>query len=392
MLKIGLIGKPNVGKSTLFSALTFSQAEIANYPFTTTKPNVGIGYIFTDCPHIELKKKCNPREGSCNEGRRMVPLEVIDVPGLIPGASQGKGMGNEFLDNIREADVILHVFDASGKVDSEGNPSLEYLPQWEDILSVEEELRSWMSTRIYRDWDKFARKADSSGDRIDRALHEKLGSYGISDQQTSLLVATLDLPKKLASWGPGEIDRLITEIFRKVKPIFRIGNRADLSSNEIMESLKKADTEVNFISGGYELLLEKAERSGVLESTGEGWTISSKATEPQRKALSDMLNIYANGHCQYSRNVLGKIVFQNLGYRVVYPVSDETSWSDSKGNVLPDAILVPGGTTALELAFRVHTDIGRGFIRAIDCRTRMAIRKDHELSNGDVVRIVAKTQ
>lgn len=392
MLKLGLIGKPNVGKSTLFSALTFSQAEIANYPFTTTKPNVGIGYIVASCPHKELGKKCNPREGKCLDGRRYVPLEIIDVPGLIPGASEGKGMGNEFLDYIREADVILHIFDSSGKVDSEGNPSSEILPQWDDVISIEEELVAWLSSRIFRDWEKFARKADSSGERLDRSIHEKLASYGISEQQTSALVTSMELPKKLASWNMEEVKLLVREIFRTVKPIYRIGNRSDISSKEILESLRSRDHEIHFVSGGYELLMEKAEKNGMLENANDRAIITAKATDYQRRALEEMLNLYRNGFTEFSRDVIGRIVFESLGYSVVFPVSDDSTWSDSKGNVLPDAILVPKGTTALELAFRVHTDIGQGFIRAIDCRKKMAIRKDHPLSMGDVIRIVSKTQ
>jgi hypothetical protein len=392
MLKLGLIGKPNVGKSTLFSALTFSPAEIANYPFTTTKPNVGIGYIVATCPHTELGKQCTPREGKCLDGRRFVPLEIIDVPGLIPGASEGKGMGNEFLDYIREADVILHIFDSSGKVDSEGNPSSDTLPQWDDIISIEEEMVAWLSSRIFRDWEKFSRKADSTGERLDRSLHEKLASYGISDQQTSALVTSIELPRKLSSWKLEDVNLLVREIFRTVKPIFRIGNRSDISSKEILESLRNRDSQISFVSGGYELLMEKAEKNGIIEFASDRAEITSRATASQRKALEEMLNLYRNGFTELSRDVLGRIVFESLGYSVVYPVSDDSSWSDSKGNVLPDAILVPKGTTALELAFKVHTDIGQGFIRAIDCRKKMAIRKDHTLSMGDVVRIVAKTQ
>ena len=391
MLKIALIGKPNVGKSTLFSALTFSQAEIANYPFTTVKPNIGVGYVITKCPDIEIGKKCNPREGRCNGGRRLVPVEIIDVPGLIPGASEGKGMGNEFLDYIREAEIIIHVFDTSGKISSEGEPISVDSDQWEDVISVEREMVLWLSSRIYRDWDKFSRKADASQERPEKILHERLASYGISEHQTTGLLSGLSLPRKFSHWKKEDAEKLVNEIFKKVKPIVRVGNRADLSSKERLQSFLKEDDKCFFVSGGYELLLEKASKIGLVKDDGSTIKATGKGTQEQMNALEGIIKFYSNTIHSRVWEVLSHVVFNVMNYSVVYPVADESTWSDSKGNVLPDAILIPPGTTSLDLAFRIHSDIGSGFIRAIDCRKKMAVRKDYVLNSADVIKIVSKT-
>jgi GTP-binding conserved hypothetical protein TIGR00650 len=108
---IGVIGKPNVGKSTFFSAITQHIVEIANYPFTTINPNIGTAYVRKTCPHIILGKNCNPKNSVCMEGIRMIPVSIMDVAGLVPEAHKGKGLGNRFLDNLRNADALIHVVD-----------------------------------------------------------------------------------------------------------------------------------------------------------------------------------------------------------------------------------------------------------------------------------------
>ena len=391
MIKVALIGKPNVGKSTLFSAITFSQAEIANYPFTTIKPNVGVGYVVTKCPHTELGRACNPREGRCLDGQRLVPVEIIDVPGLIRGASEGKGMGNEFLDYIREAEVILHVFDTSGRVNSDGLPTTEDQEQWDDVVNIEREMTLWLTSRLYRDWDKFSRKADASSERPEKIFHERLASYGISEHQAAMLFSSASPPEKFSRWTIEDCERIVAEIFRRVKPIIRVGNRSDLSGEDKLRKFLDKDPGCSFVSGGYELLLEKATNMGFISDKGNSISLTGEGNDKQKKALSDILRFYDNPIHKRIRDVLSNVVFNVMNYSVVFPVSDESSWTDGKGNILPDALLVPPGTNSLDLAYRIHTDIGKGFIRAIDCRKKMAVRKDHVVGSGDVIKIVSKT-
>ncbi|MCI4346985.1 MAG: 50S ribosome-binding GTPase, partial [Thermoplasmata archaeon] len=112
-MEIGVVGKPNVGKSTTFNALTLLDVPMAPYPFTTIKPNRGVGAVRAPCPHGEKGTPCTPGNARCTEGIRWVPVQLIDVPGLVPGAHEGKGLGHKFLDELRAADGLLQVIDAS---------------------------------------------------------------------------------------------------------------------------------------------------------------------------------------------------------------------------------------------------------------------------------------
>ena len=391
-VKIGLIGKPNVGKSTLFSALTKAPVDIANYPFTTLKPNVGIGWLTAKCPEAEIGSRCTPREGSCVNGTRFIPVEIIDVPGLIPGASEGKGMGNEFLDNIRDSEAIIHVFDASGRTAPDGTPLQESRDPVEDISAIENEMIAWMADRIYRDWDKFARKADASSERMERILETKIGTFGIKEKQISLILTKDAFPAKLSHWDNSHATRFASLVFRYIKPIIRVANKCDAAPPEYIEKILKFDESIYFISGEYELTLEKAMGASLINTLDMGFVVSQKANQAQRNALEKIRAFLSSSYITRMDQILSHIVRDVLRYVVAYPVADEGTWGDKKGNILPDAFLMPYGTTAHEMAFRVHSDIGEGFIKAIDCRTKRAIGKDHVIEDSEVVRIVSKTK
>lgn len=107
MITLALAGKPNCGKSTFFRAATMAPAEIANYPFTTINANFGVAYFRAVCPCRSLSLTCE----SCQDGVRFVPVNLVDVAGLVPDAHKGRGLGNQFLDNLRQADAILHILE-----------------------------------------------------------------------------------------------------------------------------------------------------------------------------------------------------------------------------------------------------------------------------------------
>ena len=393
LVKIGLVGKPNVGKSTLFSAITESDVEVANYPFTTIKPNVGVALFKTRCPEVEIGVKCSPREGRCVNGTRYVPVEVIDVPGLIPGASEGKGMGNEFLDNIRDSDAIIHVFDSSGTTSLEGTPSGEEITDpLEEIAFVRAELIKWMSSKLSKDWEKFARKVESRKDKPERLIVKKVASFGLGERDVAEILLKEEFPSKLSHWNEEFFTRFAESVFRYVKPLIHIGNKADIAKKETLDRIREKYPETFFISAEYELAIRKAKAAGFINSIGADFELSPKCSEKQKEALNMMRGFFGGSGIDRIEDVVEQLVRKTLGYIVVFPVYDESHWTDKDGNVLPDAFLVRKGENALNLAFRVHTEIGEGFIRAIDCRKKMVVSKDHELNDGDVIRIVSKTK
>ncbi|MEM0156281.1 MAG: YchF-related putative GTPase [Thermoplasmataceae archaeon] len=387
-IKIGLVGKPNVGKSTIFSAITKTHAEIGNYPFTTVKPNLGVTFIDHACPEKDLGHPCNPREGTCRNGIRMIPVEIIDVPGLIPGASEGKGMGNEFLDNIRDVDAIIHVYDASGKTTADGNPSETFVDPAEELKFIREELVNWVASRLGRDWEKFSRKADSTGERIETKLMPKVGTFGLREQDIETILLKEAFPAKLSIWTSDDFMDFASAIFKYVKPLIHVGNKSDELNNQEMSRLANI-TDNNFmVSGIYELALARASGAGLIRSTEVPVEISLGLKDAQKDALARINAFFQGGIPVRIGKVISDIVYRLLHYIVVFPVYDEGKWCDKDGNVLPDAFLVHAGNTALDLAFNIHTEIGEGFIRAINGRTKMVVGKEYELKDGDVIKIV----
>ena len=390
MLKIGLIGKPNAGKSTLFSAITSIDVDIANYPFTTIKPNVGISFIKDKCPENEITAKCNPREGRCAEGIRYIPVEIIDVPGLIEGASEGKGMGNEFLDNVRDADIIINLFDASGMTDLEGNPSENKHDPGEDVKFVYREIVNWMNGKISKDWQKFSRKEDNSPERLEVKMLQKAATFGLNEKDVIFIMTREKFPDKLIHWGNDDINRFSEAILKYAKPVFNIGNKSDLLTEEALKEFSAKETSY-LISAQYELLIEKAFNNGYISSDGNDFTFTAKSGEAQKTVLNEIMLKYKSWSIMRFYDVLTAII-KSLGYIVVYPVLDETRWEDKNGNVLPDAYLMKDGDTALDLAYKIHTDIGKNFIRAVNGRTKRIIGKDYKLLNNDVIKIISNSR
>ena len=197
-MKVGLVGKPNAGKSTFFNAVTSAVAQIGDYPFTTIDKNVGIAHVRKPCPSKELGLIPNPNNSLSEDGIRYIPIEVIDVAGLVPGAHEGKGMGNKFLDDLRQADVLIHVVDSSGKTDLEGN-SVELADPLEEISFLENELHHWIANIIIRNWSRSARAVEA-GEKIENFLSERLAGLKISREAVILSLRKSAISKPIMKW------------------------------------------------------------------------------------------------------------------------------------------------------------------------------------------------
>ena len=387
-MKVGLVGKPNAGKSTFFTAVTSATAQIGDYPFTTIDKNVGIAHVRKPCPSKDLNLEPNPNNSLSIEGVRYIPIEVIDVAGLVPGAHEGKGMGNKFLDDLRQADVLIQVIDSSGNTDLEGNATSGANPI-DEINFLKNEICEWIGEITIRNWSRSARAVES-GEKIENFLSERLAGLKFSREHVVTALRKATISKSVMKWGKEE-GRIIAEILQEIaKPIVIAANKADISSKGNLETL--SDKGAVITVADYELALKKAAEVQLIEyNPGESDFIISgdKLTEGQRAALQkikDYLKIYTSTGVQ---DCLEKAVVEKLDLVAVYPVEDETHFTDGQGRVLPDAFLLPRGSTAIDLAYKVHSDIGDSFIRAIDCRSKRIIGKDHELQDGDIIKIVA---
>lgn len=394
---LGVVGKPNTGKSTFFSAATLAAAEIANYPFTTIKPNRGVGYVRTPCVHEEFKVKDNPKNSLCLDGVRLVPVELIDIAGLVPGAWEGRGLGNQFLDEIRRADALIHVVDASGGTDCEGKSCKpgEHDPL-EDVQFLEREITMWMVTILKKDWPKIARTAEADKKGIATPLEDRLTGLGIKRQSVGEAVRKANLNvDKPASWSDEDFYRFVDNLRRISKPMLIAANKIDLPTAEAnLERMKKLDYIVIPCSAEAELGLRRAAEKQLIDyRPGDG---DFKIAQPEKLSAGQVKGLEAirekvlvkNGSAGV-QEAINTAYFKLLNMITVYPVEDLEHLSDHNGRVLPDAYLVPNGTTARLFAFTIHTELGESFLYAIDARNKKRIGEDAILKDRDVISIVS---
>ena len=395
-MELGIVGKPNVGKSTFFSAATLAPAQIANYPFTTIEPNRGVAFVRVKCPHLEIGKPCNPVHGGCQDGKRFVPVDVLDIAGLVPKAHEGRGLGNKFLDDLRQAAAFIHVVDASGGTDFEGNPVKPGTHDpLEDVRFLEEELAHWVRGILARDLDKVARRAELEETPMERVLHERLAGLGVTESQIHVALTDAGMDAHPSKWTAEDTFRLSKQILRRGKPMMVAANKADIAPPEAIGRLRKdAGTLVVPTAAEFELALRRAAKAGLIAYEPGASTFRildpGKLSPAQLAGLNRIESFLETHGSTGVQPCIEEAVRTLLNLIVVFPVEDETHWTDKKGNVLPDAFLVPRGSTAKDLAFRVHTDLGKGFIRAINARTRMVVGHDYALQDGDVIKIVAR--
>jgi len=397
-LMVGIVGKPNVGKSTFFSAATLAPAEIANYPFTTIKPNRGIGYVRVPCVCREFNVKDNPINSLCINGTRLIPVELIDCAGLVPGAWQGRGLGNQFLDEIRKADALIHVVDASGGTDIEGRPCKpgSHDPI-EDIRFLETEITMWMVSILKRDWPKIARKveSDASINLLD-ILEERLSGLQIKRTQIFEAIRETKLnPEKPTAWSEEEFIKFVDSLRRIAKPMLIAANKIDVPpAEENLERMKRLGYLVVPCCAEAELALRRANEKRLIEYTPGDCNFKilepEKLTNSQMQALKTIrekiLLKYGSTGIQDAINLA---FFKLLNMIVVYPVEDVEHLTDHKGNVLPDAYLVPYGTTAREFAYMIHSELGETFIYAIEAREKKRVGENYILKDRDVISIVS---
>ncbi|MEK6983680.1 MAG: redox-regulated ATPase YchF [Nanoarchaeota archaeon] len=392
---IGIVGKPSCGKSTFFKAQTLANVEIASYPFTTIKPNHGTGYARVECVDKEFNVKCNPRLGYCQDGKRFVPVELLDVAGLVPGAHEGKGMGNQFLDDLNQADALIHIIDVSGSTNEKGDPvpRLTYDPS-NDIRFLEHELDMWYLRLIEKGWDKFARTVNQEKPELNKAIAKQLSSFRVTEKLMERVMQEMNLGHDILKWDRNTLLKIAINLRKITKPMIIACNKIDIKGAEDnLERLKRDFPHCNLVacSAESELALREASKHDLIKYLpgDDNFEIihEEKLNEGQRNALqfikTEVLNKYGSTGVQ---QVLDFAIFQLLKYVAIFP-GGVNKLQDQHGNVLPDCFLMPENTTALDFAFKLHTDIGNHFIKAIDVKTKRPVGKEYVLRNRDVIEI-----
>lgn len=399
MIKIGVVGKTNVGKTTLFNSMTLLSGEVSTRPFTTLRPDVGVASVVTLCVHKEFGVQDDPVNSKCEDGWRFIPIEVTDLPGLIRGAAAGKGLGNQFLTVAAQSDALLHVVDASGSVDKEGRISESGTGDpIADFLDVEYELVQWYVHVWKSNLPKISKLSKTPGYGVPTAVEEVMQGIGVRKEHVMAAMRDSLLEEKLIdSWNEKETQTFCWSLREFSKPTVLIANKMDLPhAPEGFEALRTRFKGLMVIptSGEAELTLRRAESKGLIKYVPgeERFEIlkPQDLNDAQRSALAyirrKVFGEYLRTGVQFSLN---SVIFKLLKNNVVYPIADTQKLSDKDGRVLPDVYLLPSGSTVEDLATHIHTDLAKGLLYAVDARTGLHLPTNYVLRDRDVLSIVS---
>ena len=392
-----MVGKPNVGKSTFFSAATLIPVPIENRPFTTIKPTRGIAYVRSSCVCHEFGVCDDPRQSACIDGVRLIPIELVDCAGLVPDAWQGRGLGNFFLDEIRKADALIHVIDAAGATDAEGRPCAPGSQDpLEDIQFLEHELTMWLVQILQKDWRRLSQSIVTIRGNLVDELYNKLSGLAVPKPAIAEAIrnSALDSERPI-EWTTEDLREFANQLRQLAKPMLIAANKIDLSSSEQnIQRLRKTDYMVIPCSAEAELILRRAAHQDLISYRPGDSTFQFKYPDKLTKQQQQVLNtiekqILARWETTGIQSALNRAFYDLLQMITVYPVENVERLSDHKGNILPDAFLVPTGTTAKEFAYRIHSDLGEGFLYAIDARSHKRLGEDYVIADRDVIKIVS---
>ena len=390
MIVLALAGKPNAGKSTFFKAATLADIEIADYPFTTIEPNRGVAYVRTKCPCEDMDTRCE--NSHCQEGKRYIPIELIDVAGLVPDAHRGRGLGNKFLDDLMNADAIINIIDFSGETNEEGekieNP--EYDPL-NEVVFIREEIDLWLAGVIRRNWGSVERLARGPNFNMEKSIASVLSGLGIKSRDILSCLRKIEYPPMPSGWEDSDYEQLARLLRKMSKPSIVVANKIDVAPGENIERIGDMGEEISVVAAQYELILRKGNGRGIIQyDPGDStFEVIKELTEEQEVGLDKIENMMKEYGGTGVQNSLNRAVYEMMRMITVFPVENESHWTDGKGNKLPDAYLMSSGSTPRDLAYEVHTDIGEGYLYAVDARSNRRISEDYELKEGDVIKIVS---
>jgi ribosome-binding ATPase YchF (GTP1/OBG family) len=397
---IGIVGKPSAGKSTFLNASCLTNAKVSELPFTTIDPNKGVAYVKSDCICRELDVKDNPKNSHCINGKRFVPISLLDVAGLVPDAHKGKGLGNKFLNDLSKANVLIHIVDITGSLDKMGNRTKEGdNDPYEDILFLEDEIDLWFKQILEReDWNKFLKTFAREKKKFIEELSNRVSGIKVSKLQIIRALKESELDdKNPAEWSDLDLYKF-SKFLRKIsKPILIAANKIDKEIGvENLSKLKEKSKDLIFpCSALAEYYLRKYDIEGFIKyipgSNDFDIINKEKFNEKEFEVLENIrkriLKPYNGTGVQ---EILNYATFSITNQIYVYPVADVNNYTDNNGNVLPDAFLVEEGTTLKDfVSENIHSDLAKHFIFGIDARTKKRLGENYLLKHNDVIKIVS---
>jgi hypothetical protein len=401
LIRIGLIGKTNAGKTTFFNAATLLNAPVSTYPFTTKKPSMGLAYVRTVCVCKEFGVVDNPKNSTCINGARFIPVQLIDLPGLIKGSWKGKGLGTRFLSVASQADALIHIADASGSLDVEGKLTKPGMGNpMSDVYDIEEELVRWFSKVIDKTITKLV-EHPKKGVPFEQSLSHDLAGLKITPEHAKRALELNGLSgKEPGRWRKEDLWNFAKTVREISKPTIIVANKMDLSPAERNYEKLAGEFGQAFVipaSSDAELALRRAEQAGYIEYIPgeEAFRVKNKdkLTTEQREALTYVeQRVFSKWIQTGVQFALNTCVVKLLSMNAVYPVEDAEKLTDKKGNVLPDVFLVPPNASVADLAAQIHSELAKTLIYAIDARTKIRLPIEYRLKDRDVLKIVAATR
>jgi len=392
---LGIVGKANVGKSTFFKALTMAEVLIANYPFATIDPTKGFGFVRISCVDTFFGVQCNPRTGYCVNHQRFVPVEVMDVAGLVPGAHLGKGLGLSFLDDLRQADAFIHVVDMAGSTNERGEPiGLGGYDPANDIRFLEYELDMWCVGILKKGWERFARLVHQEKGDIVLSVAKQMSGLNITESHVKTAVAALKMSDDILAWTDADLFRLAQHLRRMTKPMLIAANKMDLpSAKENLDRVRKEFPHLLVVpcAADLELSLKSAAKAGLISYIpGDSFfAITGNPSDAQRRALGFMQDFLGRVGSTGVQQCINAAVLDLLKYIAIFP-GGVSKLTDQFGRVLPDCFFMPPASTAFDFAGKIHTDLQKNFVAAIDVKSKRKVGRDHQLHHCDVVEIMTR--
>ena len=400
-IKIGIIGKTNTGKTTFFNSSTLSSDEISTYPFTTKKSSTSTGYAITLCVHPEFNVIDNPNNSRCEDGWRYIPIELIDLPGLIKDAWKGKGLGNQFLSIASQSDALLHVVDASGSIDATGKiTETGSGDPVSDFADIEEELNMWYQKILEGNRDRLQKIIKSDDDHVG-ALTELYQGVGVKRNHVKEALNTSGLEEKDIENYDMQDSKKFASYLRKIsKPTLIVANKIDVNgADKNFERLRERYNDMIVIpaSADSELTLRRAEQKELIKYSpgSENFEVLqiNELNQKQKDALdfiqSGIMGEYMRTGVQFAINVT---VFKLLKMNSIYPVASPEKLSDKKGRVLPDLVLLKDGATVTDLAKEIHSDLTKGLLYAKDLRYNLRVPTNYQLRDRDVICLISASK